>query len=163
MKILFIVYFLSCGGWLPAQPINKKLYNPGANAERDISDAVKKAKTENKNVFIQAGGNWCSWCLEFNRFCQADMQIDSLIKSDYVVYHLNYSPENENESIFARYGYPQRFGFPVFLIVDGNGNRIHIQNSSYLEQGKSYNKRKLVEFLQQWNRKAVNPAEYKNQ
>jgi len=162
MKMLLIVCFLLCGWKLCAQTIDKKLYNPAANAERDISDAVKKAKAENKNVFIQAGGNWCSWCVEFNRFCLADKQIDSIIKSDYVVYHLNYSPENKNESIFARYGYPQRFGFPVFLIVDGNGNRIHIQNSSYLEQGKSYNKRKLVEFLQQWNRKAVNPAAYKN-
>ena len=163
MKKLFIFYFLLCSISSYAQTAGMKLYNPAANGEKDISDAVKKAKAENKNVFIQAGGNWCSWCLEFNRFCQADSQVDSIIKSDYVVYHLNYSPENKNEPIFARLGYPQRFGFPVFLIMDGNGNRIHTQNTSYLEQGKSYNKRKMMEFLQQWNRKAVNPAAYKNQ
>ena len=145
------------GSQVFGQTVDKKLYNPGANADKEINDAVKKARAENKNVFIQAGGNWCSWCMEFNRFCLADKQVDSIIKADYVVYHLNYSPENKNETIFSRYGYPQRFGFPVFLIVDGSGNRIHTQNSSYLEQGKSYNKRKLMEFLQQWNRKAVNP------
>jgi len=162
MKKLLIIFLLIYSCQLCAQSIDRNLYSPGANAERDITELVKKAKAENKNVFIQAGGNWCSWCLEFNRFCKSDNQIDSIIKADYVVYHLNYSSENKNEAVFSKYGYPQRFGFPVFLIVDGNGNRVHTQNSSYLEQGKSYNKKKLIEFLQHWNRKAVNPAGLKN-
>ena len=139
-----------------------KLYNPGANAEKDIADALKKARAEKKNLLIQAGGNWCSWCIEFNRFCKAEAQIDSLLRSDYILYHLNYSPENKNASILARYGYPQRFGFPVFLIVDENGNRLNTQSSEYLEQGKSYNKRKVMDFLLNWNRRSVNPSSYMN-
>jgi len=158
MKYILGLYFLFSGSALIAQSAVNSLYNPGANAERDLAAAVKKAKATNKNVFIMAGGNWCKWCHEFNRFSQAEKQVDSILNEDFVFYHLNYSPENKNPAIFARYGYPQRFGFPVFLIVDQNGNRIHTQNSSYLEQGKSYNKRKVLEFLQQWNRKAVNPA-----
>lgn len=144
-----------------AQAIEAKLYNPLANAEKDIADAVKKAKAERKYVFIQAGGNWCAWCLEFNSFCHSDKQIDSMLTSDFIVYHLNYSQENKNSAIMVRYGFPQRFGFPVFLVLDENGNRIHTQNSVYLEQGKSYNKRKVIEFLQQWNRVALNPGTYK--
>ena len=38
-----------------------------------------------------------------------------------------------DNDILAKYGYPQRFGFPVFIVLDGNGNRIHTQNSAYLE------------------------------
>jgi thioredoxin-related protein len=160
-KFFFLwLFLLSAGGF--AQTAAVKLYNPGANAEKDITEALKKARLENKHVFIQAGGNWCYWCLEFNRFTKAEKQVDSLLHSDYVVYHLNYSPENKNVALFTKYGFPQRFGFPVFIILDVNGNRIHTQNSGYLEQGKSYNKRKVIEFLGHWNRRSINPQMYKN-
>ena len=155
---LLLLFTISISGW--AQTYSIKLYEPNADAKKNIADLLKQATKENKNVFIMAGGNWCSWCLEFNRFCQSDPQIDSILKADYLVYHLNYSPENLNQSSFARLGYPQRFGFPAFIILDENGNRIHTQNSAYLEQGKSYNKRKVIEFLRSWNRAAYNPASY---
>ena len=145
-----------------AQPAAVALYHPAANAQADIAEAVKQAKAQHRQVLIQAGGNWCSWCIEFNRFCHADPQIDSMLRSDYIVYHLNYSPENKNLPILAKYGFPQRFGFPVFLVLDENGNRLHTQNSSYLEQGKSYNKNKVMEFFSNWNRKALDPSGYRN-
>jgi thioredoxin-related protein len=139
----------------------KKLYNPAANAAADIEAVVKKAAAENKFVLIQAGGNWCSWCIEFARFSKADPQIDSVINSSFVWYHLNYSKENRNEALFARYGYPQRFGFPVFIILDGTGQRINTQSSEYLEDGKkSYDPKKVLNFLEQWSPKALSPETY---
>ncbi len=136
------------------------LYNPRADAAADIQQAVAVAKKENKHVLIQAGGNWCVWCLRFNKFTIEDPQIDSMIKANFVVYHLNYSKENKNESVFAKLGFPQRFGFPVFIILDQNGKNLHIQNSAYLEQGKGYNKEKVMEFLQQWSVAALDPKNY---
>lgn len=144
-----------------AQHTGANLYDPSANAADDIAAVVKKANSENKHVLLQAGGNWCSWCIEFNRFAHADFSIDSLLSKSFIVYHLNYSKENMNKAIFEKYGFPQRFGFPVFIILDANGNRIHTQNSGYLEQGKSYNKEKVLEFLSQWTPQALDPSSYK--
>ena len=141
-----------------------KLYNPSADAEKDIAAAVKKAKAENKYVLLQGGGNWCSWCIEFARFCKADPAIDSVMKSAFVWYHLNYSKENENKKVFAKYGYPQRFGYPVFIILNGKGERINTQNSEYLEDGrKSYNAEKVKAFLEMWSPRALNPKMYGDQ
>lgn len=126
------------------------LYHPKANAKKDIEEAIAKAKKEKKYVLIQAGGNWCSWCLEFNRFTTTDKKIDSAINADYVVYHLNYSPEAKNADIFKQYGFPNRFGFPVFLVLDGDGKLLHTQNSSYLEEGKSYSRAKVLDFFASW-------------
>ena len=53
---LFTLIFISFNS-IRAQ--EAKLYNPAANAENDLSAAVKKAKEEHKFVLIQAGGNWC--------------------------------------------------------------------------------------------------------
>ena len=138
------------------------LYHPLANAETEIATAVSKANNENKHVLIQAGGNWCSWCLRFNKMATEDKQIDSVIQANYIVYHLNYSPENYNKPVFAKFGFPQRFGFPVFIILDKKGNRIHTQNSVYLEEGKGYDKTKVMDFLKDWTPKTISPASYPN-
>ena len=137
------------------------LYHPQAPARQDIEAALKKARAQHKHVLLQAGGNWCSWCISFDRFTHLNKSIDSLIDRNYVVYHLNYSKENTNADLFAQYGYPQRFGFPVFIVLDAAGNRIHTQNSEYLELGKSYHAQKVYEFLLQWSPQALDAAQYK--
>lgn len=139
-----------------------KLYSPTANTIKDISEAIKKARDANKYVLIQAGGNWCSWCIAFNGFTIADKQIDSSLKANFVIYHLNYSKENKNYRTFKKYGFPQRFGFPVFLILDGNGKLLHTENSAYLEKGKSYDQVKVLEFLRNWRPAATDEKYYQS-
>ena len=60
---------------------------------------------------------------------------------------VNYSKENKNLAEMKKLEFPQRFGFPVFVILDSNGKRIHTQNSSYLEEGDGYSKKKVIDFL----------------
>ncbi|MBN8879431.1 MAG: thioredoxin family protein [Sphingobacteriales bacterium] len=145
-----------------AQDLSKfNLYKPEENAEKEIAKAIKEAKAEGKHVFIQIGGNWCIWCMRFNNFVTENKSIDSLVKANYVEYHLNWSKENTNSKILAKYGFPQRFGFPVFLILDGKGKLLHTQNSGYLESGKSYDEEKVKGFFLDWTRGALDPAQYK--
>ncbi len=159
MKTLFALSFFLLFHTAHAQ--ETKLYNPAADADKDIAAAVKIAKAGDKFVLLQGGGNWCSWCIEFARFCKADPKIDSILKAGFVWYHLNWSKENENKKIFSRYGYPQRFGYPVFIILNNKGERIHTQNSEYLEDGKkSYDREKVIAFLQMWSPRALNPKMY---
>lgn len=159
MKRIFVILF--CLFTFLGKAQEAKLYNPDADAEKEITEAVKKAKAENKFVLLQGGGNWCSWCIEFARFCKADPKIDSVLKASFIWYHLNWSKENENKKVFAKYGYPQRFGFPVFIILDSKGNRINTQNSEYLEDGKkSYNRGKVQAFLEMWSPRALHANMY---
>jgi thioredoxin-related protein len=161
MKKILVIVFCLIGYISHAQTDTNKLYHPTADAAKDIAAAVKKAKAENKYVLLQGGGNWCSWCIEFARFCKADPKIDSVINAGFVWYHLNYSKENENKAVFAKYGYAQRFGFPTFIILNEKGERIHTQNSEYLEDGKkSYDQRKVQSFLEMWSPRALNPKMY---
>ena len=139
-----------------------KLYNPYENVDSALQVVYKKAAAQNKQVFIQIGGNWCVWCARYNEFVTKDTQIDSLVNANYIVYHLNYSPENKNSKTLAKLGFPQRFGFPVFIVLDAKGNRLHTQNSAYLEKEKSYNKALVMEFYKHWTKTALDPEQYKN-
>lgn len=145
-----------------AQDTAFNLYNPEANASLQIKNAVAEAKSSGKHVFIEVGGNWCKWCRIFYKWSHETPVIDSLFKADYVVIYVNYSKENKNEAVLKDLGFPQRFGFPVFLILDENGNRIHTQNTAYLEGGEGYSTEKVTEFLKHWNKNALSEENYRS-
>lgn len=139
----------------------KKIYNPEANAGDEIRQAIKKAKSENKHVFIQVGGNWCGWCILFHGFINEDPEIKKFIDDNYVFILLNYSKENKNQDILLKYRNPGRLGFPVFLILDGGGELLHTQDSGLLEEGKGYSKVKVMTFLRNWTPAALDPKNFK--
>ena len=132
-----------------------KPYNAAENAEARIAELVKQAKAENKNIILQAGGNWCIWCLRFNNFVQTTPELKEIVDKNYLYYHLNYSPENKNAKVFAKYDNPgEKFGYPVFVVVDQNGKMIHTQDSAVLEEGKGYSIEKVKEFFLKWTAKS---------
>ena len=131
-----------------------KPYDPKEDAEAKIAELVKQAQAENKNIMMQAGGNWCIWCLRFNQFVQETPELKNIVDENYIYYHLNYSPDNKNEKVFAKYGDPgKKFGYPVFIILDKDGNQIHTQESGSLEEGKGYSIAKVKEFFEAWKPK----------
>jgi len=136
------------------------VYNPNADAKADLKNAIAKAKTENKHVLIQVGGNWCPWCIKFHKMATTDAKIDSIISADYVYILLNYSKENKNLDVLKTLQNPQRFGYPVFVILDRNGKLLHTQDSGLLELDKGYDPKKTSTFLKQWNIKALDPKSY---
>lgn len=57
-KITCLILFLIIVTFLQAQDQKPKLYNPMADAQLEISNAIKQAKAENKHVLVMVGGNW---------------------------------------------------------------------------------------------------------
>jgi thioredoxin-related protein len=125
-----------------------QIYDIYADAEKDIEGLIAQAKVEKKNIMIQAGGNWCIWCIRFTEFLNNSMELKEIIDKNYIYYHLNFSPENEK--IFSRYDNPDYFGFPVIIILNENGEKIHIQRTDVLEQNDGYNREMVMKFLMSW-------------
>jgi len=163
MKQIFtiVLCFILFGSF--AQTTNKqfvKLYDPEADVSTLIARGIARAKAENKHLLLQIGGNWCPWCIKFHKFCTEDKDISVLINKSYITIKINYSKENRNLAELKKLEYPQRFGFPVFVILDNSGKRIHTQNSAYLEEGDGYSKKRVLDFLNQWSPEALNPNLY---
>ena len=161
MRWFFVLLFIV--GSLSAQSSDStKLYNPKADAAKDVAQALSKAKKEKKQVLLQIGGNWCVNCYRLNSQLKTDAVLKQLLENNYVVYHLNYSPENKNLSYLKKLGYPQRFGFPVLVVLDGEtGILIHTQDVGLLEKGNGYDVGKIKMFLKGWARGAFDEALYK--
>ena len=159
MKKLIFFFLIICSCELYAQ--DSLIYHPEANAAEQIKAATIKATNENKHILLMIGGNWCRWCRMFNKFVTTDEQLDSAMNKNFIVEHINYSKENKNEELLKQLKFPQRFGFPVFVILDSKGELIHTQNSSYLENGEGYNKETVMDFFHQWRKDALDEKNYK--
>lgn len=128
-----------------------KPYHEMEDADTKVKELLVQAKTENKNILIQVGGNWCIWCLRLNDFIQKSDELKGIINANYLFYHLNYSPKNKNEKFFSQYGNPgEKHGYPVFMILDSNGKLLHVQESGSLEEGKGYSLERVKGFLNSW-------------
>ena len=141
-----------------AQTELKKVYDEGINPMSQIDDALSRARAEGKFVVCQVGGNWCPWCLRFADFITNDSTISSVIEQNFVYIHVNYHPRKAGEvgkALMKRLNNAGRFGFPVFVVLDEQGKVLHIQDSSFLEEGKGYNQEKVLRFFQNWTPKAV--------
>lgn len=139
----------------------KKVYNTKADAKADIKEAIELAQQEDKHIFLQIGGNWCPWCIKFHNFIEADSELKTYLDQNYKVVKVNYDRENKQKELFEELGFPQRFGFPVFVILNGKGQLIHTQNSAYLEKDKSYDRDVVLGFFKNWTPTAINPESYK--
>ena len=162
-RIIFLLCVLFSTLTLNAQTTIKKVYDEDINPLEQIDQALAKAGAEGKFVICQVGGNWCPWCLRFANFIENDSIISKVIDENFVYIHVNYHPgktEGEDKvrqakALMERLNNPARFGFPVFVVLDEEGKVLHIQDSSFLEEGKGYNQEKVLRFLENWTPKAV--------
>lgn len=132
-----------------------KVYNEDADPMQQIEAALEEARVTGKLVICQVGGNWCPWCIRFAHFIEQDEAIRRVVKENFVYIHLNTSKEHKNLEMLKRLGNPGRFGYPALVVLNREGEVLHIQNSSYLEKEKSYDAKKVLEFFQNWTQKAI--------
>jgi len=141
-------------------------YNENQDARADLKTAIAQAQKENKHVLIQFGGNWCSWCMRFHALVTGIPKVDSLIKDNYIYLLLNVTHEKEkrDNTLFQEFEYPNRFGYPAFVILDKTGKRLNTQDSDAFEYPnpniKGYDTTKVIRFLTMWTPKALDPESY---
>jgi thioredoxin-related protein len=135
------------------------IYDTKADAAKLLSDAVAKAKDENKRVLALFGGNWCIWCQRLHRLMATDAAIAKFVADNYVVVMVDVSgrdeagkPVSRNEAVVAKYGVAA-FGYPALVVISNkgpDGNPLVTYNSGLLEEGDHHSPEKVMAFLKAW-------------
>ena len=162
-KVIIILIAVLFSLSADAQTGLKKVYNEDINPIEQIEQTVAKAKSGGKFVVCQVGGNWCPWCLRFADFITKDASISKVINENFEYIHVNYNPRKsqgeekmeQGRALMKRLDNCGRFGFPVFVVLNEEGKVIHIQDSSFLEEGQSYNQERVLRFFKNWTPQTV--------
>ena len=127
------------------------IYDPNADAEKQISAAIAKAKKDNKHVLIVYGGNWCSWCYKLHDCFNQNADIKRLLRYEYELVMIDI---RTNENL------PKRFnakpdGYPYLTVLNAEGKVLVNQSTVPLEEGKAHDPEKVHSFLNDWKPKPL--------
>jgi len=129
-------------------PTSEPKFDPSRNADQDIQNAIAEAKRTHKRIILDVGGEWCGWCHALDRYFAEHAELRAYREKNYVWLKINYSPENPNKEVLSRY--PAIKGYPHLFVLDEDGKLIQSQDTSPLEEGKSYNLDRMFGFLKKW-------------
>ena len=161
-KTIFILLLIIFGGLtvfaqtVPPQKsadkiLEREKFDPTRNAAEDLQATMTKAKAENKRIILDVGGEWCVWCRNMDFFFLQHNDLAKLRDENFVWLKINMSQENENKEFLAKY--PEIKGYPHLFLLEKDGAFLHSQDTSPLEQEKSYNLQRFSDFLKEWSPK----------
>jgi hypothetical protein len=127
------------------------------NSAEDFKATLKR---EHNIVVSESRGRW-SYLPEYrkrpitSRRLGADYSKESI--EAFITQRLLELQQQQAVALMKRLDNCGRFGFPVFVVLDEDGEVIHIQDSSFLEEGQGYSQEKVLRFFKNWTPKAVRP------
>ena len=100
-------------------------YDPRRDPEKDLAAARAEAKKNRKNIFVEVGGEWCTWCHILDRFFDEHPNLEALRDKNYVPMEVSMSQESSNRAFLSRF--PYIHGYPHIFILDAEGELIRSQ------------------------------------
>jgi thioredoxin-related protein len=143
LPAIALILFLGLAQYVPVTK-----YDPSRNGEKDIAAAVAEAQRTGRNVLLEVGGEWCSWCHILDKYFVDNPKLTELRDGNFVTLKINFSPENLNKALLSKY--PEIQGYPHLFVLDASGKLLKSQGTSELEEGKSYNLVRFTDFLNKW-------------
>ncbi|MEP6902439.1 MAG: thioredoxin family protein [Actinomycetota bacterium] len=129
--------------------VEREKFDPTRSAAEDLQSAITKAQVENKRIILDVGGEWCVWCRIMDNYLIQNADVAKIRDENFIWLKINMSEENKNIEFLAKY--PEIKGYPHLFVLEKDGTFLHSQETSELEEGKSYNKQKFTEFLTKWS------------
>jgi len=143
-----------------AEPFDLPIYSTSYDDQRDpFKDAVaaiQLAKQTNRNVIIEIGGNWCTWCHKMDNFLEKNPEIYQQLHSKYVLLKINVSDTNENEEFMK--SLPPVLGYPHMYVSTSSGKMLLSKDTAELLEDSQYSKEHWLTFLNKWQVKETNTA-----
>ncbi|WP_440874838.1 thioredoxin family protein [Thalassotalea sp. PLHSN55] len=129
-------------------PAYSKVYDDQRDPFVDAADAIKLAQQTNRNILIEIGGNWCTWCHKMDAFLLANPKIYNDLHSKYVLLKVNVSDSNENAEFMA--GLPPVLGYPHMYISTAKGKMLLSKDTAELLDGSEYSTEHWQAFIDKW-------------
>lgn len=149
-KILAVLLLLSSVAFASEPPYSRN-YDPKRDAFADGRAAIELASATQRNILIEVGGEWCSWCHVLDRFIHANPAILDTLRSNFVVLKINISEENDNAAFMK--DMPRPLGYPHMYVASSNGSLLHSQDTAKFRKNKRYDRGLFLNFLKRWSPK----------
>ncbi|MEQ1595739.1 MAG: thioredoxin family protein [Casimicrobium sp.] len=122
-------------------------YDEAADAKAQVATALAAAKTQNKNVMIVFGANWCGDCKmldgEFKKPALA-----GLLNKHYVIVKVDVARFNKNLDVVKPYGEVIKKGIPSIVIATPAHALVYATNGGELADARKMGEAGVATFFQ---------------
>ncbi len=130
-------------------PTYSKVYDDQRDPFADANAALALAKASNRQVLIEIGGNWCSWCKKMASFLDQNPEVYQTLHQQYVLLKVNVSDSNENSDFMK--ALPPVLGYPHMFVATAQGKMILSKDTAELLDNDDYSTIKWLSFLNEWS------------
>ena len=134
--------FLSLCAFAADAPV----YDESAGAQAQVSQALAKAKADNKQLMIVFGANWCGDCKmldgEFKK-----PALKALLDANYVVVKVDVNRFNKNLDVVKPYGDVIKKGIPSIVIATPANQFVYATNGGELADARKMGEAGVAEFF----------------
>ena len=139
---------------LPAAAINQT--SKPEQAQKILQEAIKKAESSNKTVFLIFHASWCGWCKRLDA-ALADPEVNKIMDAHYVITHLDVLESKDKKDLENGGGDTimkdlggENSGLPYYAFLDAKGTKIADSNVMPKNQNIGYpaSKEEIIEFEQ---------------
>ncbi|PKG84928.1 thioredoxin family protein [Colwellia sp. 75C3] len=130
-------------------PTYSKVYDDQRDPFKDAAAALALAKESNRQVLIEIGGSWCSWCHKMDSFLAKNPDVYKALHSQYVLLKISVSDSNENHDFMK--SLPPVLGYPHMYVSTAQGKMILSKDTAELLAGNNYSKSQWLNFLTEWS------------
>ena len=134
---------------MPILPTYSKIYDEQRDPFKDATAALALAKETNRQVLIEIGGNWCSWCHKMDTFLAKNPDVYEALHSQYVLLKISVSDSNENSDFMK--SLPPVLGYPHMYVSTAQGKMILSKDTAELLAGNNYSTSQWLNFLSDWS------------
>ena len=92
-------------------------------AEAVLANALTRAKSDDKNVFVHFSAPWCSYCKRLDAFLQ-DEKVAPLFGRSFIPVKVDVERMTGGHDMATRYGRREEDGTPYFAILDSTGKKL---------------------------------------
>ena len=142
--VLISVLLFSFNGW---SITDYEPYDENADALENISEAIEKAKLENKYVLLQMGGNWCPDCRTLGEYFSRP-EIKEWLDDRTVLVSVDVGEWDRNLDIVEEYGNPISEGIPALVLLNSENEVLFATLAGELASARSMSKNDLIVWLQ---------------
>ncbi|WDD98908.1 thioredoxin family protein [Thalassomonas actiniarum] len=129
-------------------PVYSTSYDDQRDPFADARAAIKLAKSTQRNVLLEIGGNWCTWCKKMDAFLEQNPEVYRQLHDKFVLLKINVSDSNENEAFMS--ALPPVLGYPHMYVSTASGKMILSKDTAELLQDGKYSVKHWLEFINTW-------------
>ena len=142
ISTFLLAAFLSLCAFAADAPV----YDESADAQAQVSQALAKAKADNKQLMIVFGANWCGDCKMLDgEFKKPAMK--ALLDAFYVVVKVDVNRFNKNLDVVKPYGDVIKKGIPSIVIATPANQLVYATNGGELADARKMGEAGVTEFF----------------